>query len=102
MSSVSNSVVDAGGWLIRFGSIDRAEAKIIKKYKITFEEAQDVVAEAAISLVASAPKEIRSSFNMVIAYHRWNHMYEKAVASNNMSEAIEAQKQLDKLLMKVH
>lgn len=99
---IDDDVLTAGAMLIRFGSTERAERSMRETHKLTTEDAQDVVAEASMRLLTSAPRELRQSFEAVIAFHRWNHMFETAVARNNMGDAMEAQKQLDKLLARVH
>lgn len=99
---ITDEVLTAGVMLMRFGSTERAERSMAETHKMTREEAQDVVAEASMRLITAAPRELRQSFETVVAYHRWNHMFETAVSQNKMGDAMEAQKQLDKLMARVH
>lgn len=99
---ITDEVLTAGALLMRYGSMERTERAVAETHKMKREEAQDVVAEASMRLITSAPRELRQSFEAVIAYHRWNHMFEIAVAKSNMGDAMEAQKQIDKLMRSVH
>jgi hypothetical protein len=99
---IDDDVLNAGALLMRYGSTERVERALRDTQGMDSENAQDVVAEASLRLIASAPRELRQSFEAVVAYHRWNHLFEIAVSRNNMSEAMEAQKQLDKLIARVH
>lgn len=98
----NDDAIMAGALLIRFGAIDKAEHAIIRSNNLSIEEAQDIVAEAAMRLTTSAPRELRQSFEAILSYHRWNSIFEMAVAKRDTQVAMDAQKQLDKLMRSVH
>jgi hypothetical protein len=100
--SLDDEVSVAATILVRTASIDRTEREVGERFKLTYEDAQDAVAEASMLLIASAPKELSNSFMAVCSYHRWNHIYETAFNASDMDTAMDAQKQLDKLLRSVH
>lgn len=97
-----DEVVSAGAFIIRTGSITRAEEMLRKSHKLDPEQAQDAVADAALTLINTAPSELRRSFDAVCSYHRWNYIYELSVANHRLKDAMDAQKQLDILLRSVH
>lgn len=97
-----DEIVSAGAFIIRTGSIERAEEMLRKSQGLDPEQAQDAVAEAALMLINTAPAELRKSFDAVCSYHRWNYIYEISVTNHRMKDAMDAQKQLDILLRSVH
>lgn len=99
---ISDAVMTAGALIIQTGSLSKAERTLASKLNLSTEDSQDAVAEASMRLVTSAPREIRQSFTAVCSYHRWNHIFEQAVAHNRVDDAMKAQQQIDKLLARVH
>jgi len=99
---ITDSVASAGAWLIKTGALDKTERKLEIGLGLTKSEAQDAVAEAYMRLRMSAPEELRPSFTAICSYHRWNHMFEALSSKGDVSGAMEAQRQLDKLMARVH
>ena len=97
-----DEIIAAGALIIRYGSIAKAEQEIASTFKLDPSQAQDIVAEAGIGLINSAPSELRRSFEAVCSYHRWNYIYEYASRTGRLRDAMDAQKQLDALLRSVH
>lgn len=97
-----NPVLVAVRVLIDMGMIESAERSLVKKLGITASEATDLVNDAYVKIVGSAPKELRPSFESVISYHRWNRMYQQATKKKNNEMAAAAQKQIDALMTRVH
>ena len=67
-----------------------------------FEEAQDAVQDAAVELIADAPRELRNSFETVCAWHRWNAIFKAAANKEDASAMMKAQAAMDALLAGVH
>lgn len=101
---ITDSVASAGAFLIKTGALDKTERLIEAQLGLTKSDAQDAVAEAYMRLRMSAPEELRPSFTAICSYHRWNHMFEFAASKNppDFTSMSEAQKQLDKLMARVH
>ena len=89
-------------WLRKQGSISGAEWAMRKFNKCNEWEAQDLVQDAAVHLVAGAPREIRHSLEMVVAWHRWNTLYSDCERALDRKGMMEAQKHMDSLLKGVH
>jgi len=99
---VTDDQLIAGTWLIRFGSMSKTENKLMQERALSAEDAEDVAAEAALRLIASSPRELRMSFELVCSWHRWNFAYEMADKKQNVAMMMEAQKNMDMLLRAVH
>ena len=101
---ITDDVASAGAYLIKTGALDKSERLLEAQNGMTKDEAQDAVAEAYMRLRQSAPEELRASFTTVVSYHRWNHMFEHAAGKvpPDLNGMTEAQKQLDKLMARVH
>ncbi len=88
--------------MLKHGTVERAESALRQKTALSSEEIEDLVAEAQMRLVSSAPPEIRASMTTIIGYHRWNALYRAAMMKGNTADAIAAQKQLDRLMQSIH
>lgn len=89
--------------ILKHGRVEFAERMLRRMFPLTpEEEVRDLVDEAHMMLVSSAPAEIRASMTTIIGYHRWNAVYKKAMSNNDVANAIAAQKQLDRLMGSIH
>lgn len=100
--SPDDLVLEACALLIRGGSIERAERELSEIMTAAKDEIRDIVGEAQVRIVTSAPREIRQSFEMVVSWHRWNHMYQWSMQRGEVKNAMVAQKRMDELMMGVH
>lgn len=98
----SSDVLTACALYIQTGSIERVLRELRKKLPLTDAELNDVVAEATFKVMAAAPRELRQSPEAVISWHRWNYLYGKAMKGGKMKEAMDAQKNMDALMARVH
>lgn len=100
---ISDPVLEAGALMIKYGSDAPSERALHKNFpSLTSTDVQDIIQESRFRLIGSAPKEIRGSFEAVISYHRWNHMYVTAMSARDVKAMTEAQKQIDNLIARVH
>lgn len=92
----------AAAMLIQTSNVERTEREMAKKLGWSNKEAQELVDEAMVKVIGSAPKELRPSFDAVVSYHRWNYLYGRAMKKGNVSDATTAQKQIDNLMARIH
>lgn len=88
--------------VLKRGTIERAETIFRQLSPLPLEEIQDLIDEAQMRLVSSSPPEIRGSMATVIGFHRWNAVYQTSMQKGDVSSAISAQKQIDRLLGSIH
>lgn len=101
MSAKQPSLVDVKAKLLDTGSISATE-RGLRGYTCPPEQIQDLVADAAMELIADAPREIRGSFQTICSWHRYNAMYQKAVKDGATGTMMHAQSALDAILKAVH
>ena len=99
---ISDEKAAAGALLIRYGDPTKATQRLAVDRCMMLEEASDFVDEAMVTLVASAPSELRPSFPSVCAWHRYQSMYEMADRRNRIEDMLAAQKAMDQLIARVH
>lgn len=97
-----DDVLTACALYIQTGSIERVLRELRKKLPLTEAQLNDVVAEATFKVMAAAPRELRQSPEAVVSWHRWNYIYGKAMKKGNMKDAMDAQKNMDNLMARVH
>jgi hypothetical protein len=102
VNMMEDEVAAAGALLIRYGDQRKAAQRLAVDRCLMQEEAEDHVGEAMVTLVASAPPEIRPSFASVCAWHRYQSMYEIADRRNRVEDMLAAQKAMDALLARAH
>ena len=88
--------------LLEEGIIERAEARLRNNSQMVFDEIEDLVGEAQMKLIANAPAPLRSSFEIVCQWHRWNAIYKDAVRKGSVPVQMEALKHMDRLMGSVH
>lgn len=88
--------------IIEEASIGRAEDRLRASSKMDQTEIDDLLGDAQMRLVSNAPPEVRASFETVIAYHRWNAIYKAAMKKGQTTTAMDAQKNIDRLMQNIH
>ncbi len=89
--------------LLEEGIIERAETRIRLSSGMDFDEIEDLVGEAQMKLISNAPAPLRSSFEVVCQWHRWNAIYKDAAQNGGKTVVMmDALKQMDRLMASVH
>lgn len=88
--------------LLEEGIVERAESRLRNNSQMDFDEIEDLVGEAQMKLIANAPPPLRSSFEIVCQWHRWNAIYKDAVKKSQTAVMMDALKHMDRLMGSVH
>jgi hypothetical protein len=88
--------------LLQEGIIERVETRLRTNSQMSSDEIEDLVGEAQMKLIANAPPPLRSSFEIVCQWHRWNAIYKNAEKTGSVSVMMDALKHMDRLMGSVH
>lgn len=88
--------------LLEEGIIERTETRLRLASEMEHDEIEDLVGEAQMKLIANAPAPLRSSFETVVQWHRWNAIYRDAMKTSKTLIGMDALKHMDRLMGSVH